>query len=294
MEIYVLDTNFQGMAGVTAVYLLIGPEGPVLIETGPASTIPAITAALANHGYVVADIQHILLTHIHLDHAGAAGWWAQQGAQLFVHAVGAPHLIDPSRLLASAGRIYGDRMDQLWGQTVPAPAEQVTAVSDGETIHVAGLSLTALDTPGHAFHHHVYRMGNIGFTGDAAGVFLPRTGLISLPAPPPEFHFELWQDTVRRLESERFEIIYPTHFGPLEEVTGHLRAFRTMMAESVEFIAKLHHAGVGRDAILAAYLAWNQERARFHGAAAQEVAKEELANPLQMSVDGILRYLSRK
>jgi hypothetical protein len=93
---------------------------------------------------------------------------------------------------------------------------------------------------------------------------------------------------------ERFEIIYPTHFGPLEGVASHLDAFRALMAESVEFIAKLQQAGVGRDAILAAYLAWNQERARLQGAAAQELVQEELANPMQMSVDGILRYLSRK
>jgi glyoxylase-like metal-dependent hydrolase (beta-lactamase superfamily II) len=294
MEIQILDTNFQGMAGVTAVYLVIGPQGPVLIETGPASTIPTIVTALAKHGYAVADIRQILLTHIHLDHAGAAGWWAQQGARIYVHPIGAPHLVDPSRLLASAGRIYGDRMEQLWGQTVQAPAGQVTAVSDGETIQAGGLSFTALETPGHASHHHAYRLGNIGFTGDAAGVCLPRTGLLSLPAPPPEFHFELWQNTVTRLELEKLEIIYPTHFGPLEDVAGHLNAFRAFMAESVEFVAKLHDAGAGREEILAAYVAWNHERARLHGAAAQELTQEELANPLQMSVDGILRYLGRK
>ena len=101
MKLHILDTHFQGMAQVTAVYLLVGPEGPVLVESGPGSTLPAIIKALDSHGFRPADIRHVLLTHIHLDHAGAAGWWAEQGAQLYVHHVGAPHLIDPSKLLLS-------------------------------------------------------------------------------------------------------------------------------------------------------------------------------------------------
>lgn len=294
MKIETLDTNFQGMAQVTAVYLVIGPIGPVLIDTGPGSTIANITAELARHGYAPANIKHVLLTHIHLDHAGAAGWWAQQGAQIYVHPIGAPHLIDPSRLLTSATHIYGDKMQQLWGQMIPIPGEKVTIVADGETVEVGGLSFVALDTPGHASHHYVYRLGEIGFTGDAAGVRLPQTGLVSLPAPPPEFQLEVWLETLKRLETARLETIYPGHFGLIEDVNEHLSAFRVLLTESVEFIAKLFQAGVGREAILAAYMAWNQERAHLHGAAARKRLQEELANPLTMSVDGILRYLRKK
>lgn len=294
MEIRTLDTNFQGMTGVTAVFLVIGPEGPVLVETGPGSTIPAITAALATYGYQSADIKHVLLTHIHLDHAGAAGWWAQQGAQLYVHPVGTPHLIDPSRLIASATRIYGEQMGPLWGEIIPAPAEKVTSVADGDTIQAGGLTFTALETPGHASHHHVYRLGDVAFTGDAAGVFLPQTGLISLPAPPPEFQHEVWQETIKRLESERFEIIYPTHFGRVMDVGGHLQRFRELLAKSVDFIAERFGAGESREEIIADYKGWNRERMAEHGAAVQEVTQEELANPMTMSVDGILRYLRKK
>lgn len=294
MEIRILDTNFQGMRGVTAVFLVIGPEGPVLVETGPGSTIPAITAALATHGYQPGDIKHVLLTHIHLDHAGAAGWWAQQGAQLYVHPVGAPHLIDPSRLIASATRIYGDRMGTLWGEIIPAPAEKVTAVADGDVIYVGGLSFKAIASPGHASHHHVYRLGDIAFTGDAAGVYLPKTGLISLPAPPPEFQHEVWLETIERLMAEKLKAIYPTHFGQVTKVAEHLQRFRALLDKSVDFIAERFEAGVGREEIIDDYKAWNRERMTDEGAAANEMVQEELANPMTMSVDGILRYLRKR
>lgn len=294
MEIRILDTNFQGMRGVTAVFLVIGPEGPVLVETGPGSTIPAITAALSTHGYQPGDIKHVLLTHIHLDHAGAAGWWAQQGAQLYVHPVGAPHLIDPSRLIASATRIYGDRMGTLWGEIIPAPAEKVTAVADGDVIYVGGLSFKAIASPGHASHHHVYRLGDIAFTGDAAGVYLPKTGLISLPAPPPEFQHEVWLETIERLMAEKLKAIYPTHFGQVTKVAEHLQRFRALLDKSVDFIAERFEAGVGREEIIDDYKAWNRERMTDEGAAANEMVQEELANPMTMSVDGILRYLRKR
>ena len=197
--IHTLDLLFQNVPQAIAAYLVIGPEGPLLVETGPGSTLQNLKAQLGRHGLAPQDIGQVLVTHIHLDHAGAAGWWGQQGAQIYVHHVGAPHLIDPSRLLASAARIYGDQMDTLWGPMLPTPAEKVTAVYDGDIIQAGGLEFLALDTPGHARHHHVYRLGNLAFTGDAAGIQLPDSRLIDLPAPPPEFELEVWQQTIDRL-----------------------------------------------------------------------------------------------
>ncbi len=171
------------------------------VETGPGSTLKNLLARLADYGYGPTDIDHVLVTHIHLDHAGAAGWWAQQGAQVYVHHVGAKHLIYPTKLLASAQRIYGDQLDSLWGETLPAPETQVTALYDGDQVEVGGLSITALDTPGHASHHHVYQLEDIAFTGDAAGIQIPGPYFVDLPAPPPEFNLELWQHTIERLLS---------------------------------------------------------------------------------------------
>ncbi len=202
MKIITIDLNTQNIPQTTAAYLVIGPEGAVLVDTGPASTKDRLAQQLGKHGYTFSDIKHVLLTHIHLDHSGAAGWLARAGAQLYVHDVGVPHLVDPSILLNSAGQIYGDRMDALWGETVAAPAERVTAVTDNEIIRVAGLEFIALDTPGHAWHHHTFRLGKIGFTGDAAGIHLPGFGIINLPAPPPAFKLDVWHKTLDRLENE--------------------------------------------------------------------------------------------
>lgn len=314
MNIHILDTHFQGMPQVTAVYLLAGPEGPVLVESGPGSTRAAVIDALADHGYRPGDVRHVLLTHIHLDHAGAAGWWAQQGAQLYVHHVGAPHLIDPSKLLASATRIYGDRMETLWGDILPAPAERVTPLHDGDVVSAGGLTFTALDTPGHAGHHHTYLIdtpdGGIAFTGDAAGVRLPRVEVVDLPAPPPEFHMETWLATLDKLEAVGASAFYPTHFGRVDDIHGHISALRTLMVDSVAFVSQRLadlRGGAGtavdesaalppplRSELLDDYIGWNRRRAASLGLSQAAVDGYELANPLFMSVDGILRYLRKR
>jgi glyoxylase-like metal-dependent hydrolase (beta-lactamase superfamily II) len=157
MKIHTLDLHFQNLDHAIAAYLVEGPDGYLLIETGPMSTLPALQARLAEHGLSAADVPDVLVTHIHLDHSGAAGWWGQQGARIYVHPMGTPHIIDPSRLWQSASRIYGEEMEALWGSVLPAPAEQVITVRDGEQIEAAGLTLSAIDTPGHAGHHHTYR-----------------------------------------------------------------------------------------------------------------------------------------
>lgn len=294
MNISVLDLNFLSLPDTIAAYLIQGPDGHVLVETGPASTLPVLREQLANHDLTTSDVKHVLVTHIHLDHSGAAGWLAQEGAQVYVHEVGAPHLIDPSRLLSSAGRIYGEHMDTLWGETVPAPAENVTAVKDGEKIEVAGLQFTAINTPGHAWHHHTYRLEDIGFTGDAAGIRLKTSGLVDLPAPPPEFKLEVWQATIERLLAQDFSAIYPTHFGRTEDVRGQLEALRTLMDASAEFVRLRMVAGEKRDAIVADYIAWNHARMRAHGLSDYAIEQYNAANPLSMSVDGIMRYWRKK
>ena len=207
MRIETLDLDFGRTPETIASFLVFGPDGPVLVESGPASTLPNLLTRLQEHGVTPADVRHVLVTHIHLDHAGAAGWWAQQGATVYVHPNGARHLIDPSKLLASAERIYQERMDELWGRTVPAPEDRVVIVEGDTTIEAAGLEFVAIDTPGHARHHHVYRLGDVAFTGDAAGVRLGERHWIDLPGPPPEFDLEAWKETLNRLRGEGFAAI---------------------------------------------------------------------------------------
>jgi glyoxylase-like metal-dependent hydrolase (beta-lactamase superfamily II) len=294
MQIQALDLAFQNVPKVTASYLVTGSAGPVLVETGPGSTLPTLKSRLAAAGYGTTDIRHVLVTHIHLDHAGAAGWWAQQGAQVYVHHIGAPHLIDPSRLLASASRIYGDQMQTLWGEMVPAPAERVVPLFDGDLIEVEGLTFTAMETPGHASHHHAYRLGDVAFVGDAAAIHLPELALVDLPAPPPEFNLEIWLATVERLEMESCSIIYPTHFGPLVEWRHHLGLLTDLMKEAAEFVRVRMEKVFERDDIVHDYVSWQRERANESKVDEEAFHRYEVVNPLYMSVDGIMRYWQKK
>ena len=292
--IHILDLNFQNVPNTIASYLIIGPDGPVLVETGPGSTTETLVSKLSEHGYRPSDIKHILVTHIHFDHAGSAGWWALQGAQVYVHHFGARHLIAPEKLIASATRIYGDKMDTLWGAILPAPAEKITELHDGDTVDVAGLSFQVIETPGHARHHHVFRLGNIAFTGDALGIALPNATMKDLPAPPPEFDKEAWHETLNHLESERFETVYPTHFGPVDDVQGQIDGIRQLLDESAEFVKERMDKGLERDDLVDTYIAWNQDRARSAGLNEAQIHQYHTANPLDMSVDGIIRYWKKK
>ncbi|MCB8982639.1 MAG: MBL fold metallo-hydrolase [Ardenticatenaceae bacterium] len=294
MNLYTLDLNFQNVPQTIASYLIVGPDGPVLVETGPGSTLTNLLAELQRHGFKPEDVRHVLVTHIHLDHAGAAGWWAQHGAQVYVHHVGAPHLINPDRLLQSATRIYGDKMDTLWGDFLPSPAERVTAVYDGDVIDVAGLQFTAIESPGHARHHHVYRLGDIAFTGDAAGIHLPDMPMIDVPAPPPEFELEVWEATVDRLLAENFTTLYPTHFGAVNNPAEHLTALKGLMGETAVYIKTQLDAGLERDDLVDAYNHWNRTRARQAGMNDMAIHQYETSNPWYMSVDGISRYWRKR
>ena len=290
MQIHTLDLNFLDTPRVIAAYALTGPGGVALIESGPGSTLPALLAGLAAHGIRPADVRDVLLTHIHLDHAGAAGWWARQGAVIHVHPLGAPHLIDPARLLDSARRIYGDQMEQLWGEFLPAPAGKVHVVHDGDLVTAAGLEIRAVETPGHARHHHAYQIGDLAFTGDAAGVRLPGQTWIAIPAPPPEFELDAWQATLARLAALNLARIYPTHFGEVSDPAEHFARFGPLMLESAGLVRDLMAAGGTRETILDRYTAWYEARAEAAGVDGATREYYSRVNNLPMSVDGMMRY----
>lgn len=295
MQIETLDLRFQGTPGVIAAFLVRGPDGAVLIETGPASTLPTLLAELERRGLAPEDIPDVLVTHIHLDHAGAAGWWAQRGSRVHVHPVGAPHLIDPSKLLKSAGRIYGDRMQTLWGETVAAPAERVAIVEDGAVLRLAGLEIEVLETPGHAWHHHVYRVGEVAFTGDAAGIQLVGSTWVDLPAPPPEFDLERWRETLDRLERLELRTLYRTHFGPGSDVPAELARFRRVLEQGAEWVREMARAEVPREAMIDDFGRRMQGLAGDEGIDDSDMLRAyELANPRSMSVDGIARYWRKR
>lgn len=294
MRIETVDLEFQGTPHVIAAFVLRGEAGPVLVETGPGSTLPALRRGLARLGIETGSIRHVLVTHIHLDHAGAAGWWARAGATVYVHPAGARHLIDPAKLIASASRIYGDRMDTLWGEVLPAPAERVVRIADGETVAVEGIEIQALATPGHAGHHHVYRIGEIAFTGDAAGIRLPDCDWIDLPAPPPEFDREAWRTTLDRLRDAGLTTVYRTHFGASSTAAADLDRFEQVLEHGTEHVREMLQQGMDRAEMIGRFEAAMRRQAQELGISDDDLRAYELANPRAMSVDGIARYWSKR
>jgi glyoxylase-like metal-dependent hydrolase (beta-lactamase superfamily II) len=294
LDVVPLDLNFLGHRQTIASFLVRGPGGALLVETGPGSTLPALQRALSELGLAAGDIHDVLLTHIHLDHAGAAGWWARQGATIHAHYVGAPHLAQPERLLTSAKRIYGDLMEPLWGEFLPVPQARLRSLRDGDVVEAAGLRFTALDTPGHASHHMVYVIGDLGFAGDLGGVRRPGIRHVRLPTPPPEFDRAAWLASIERVRARGLARIYLTHFGHVDDVDGHLGLTAGLVREYSDQVRQALERGADRDAVMADFAAWEQARLEADGVPASEWPVYADIGPLGMTVDGLIRYWQKQ
>jgi len=293
-SVYTLDLNFMGIDGAIASYLIPHSNGAILVECGPGSTIPALEAELHKFGYAVGDITDVLLTHIHLDHAGAAGWFAQKGANIYVHPVGAPHLLDPGKLLSSAARIYGDMMETLWGEFLPVPPERIQIPEDNEVIEINDLQFRTLDTPGHANHHYAYVYENVCFSGDIGGVRISGTHHLRLPMPPPELILEKWGESYARLKHEfslgRFTRIAPTHFGIYPDPAWHLEALSAALDAVKQWLETVMPADPSIDSLNRQYSEWSHQRALNDGLPDETIDAYETANPTWMSAYGLQRY----
>ena len=216
----------HGAPGIVACYLLDTDDGPALFDCGPTTCIPALKTGLAERGLQLGDVGHLLLSHIHLDHAGAAGVLVREHPALQVHvsSVGAPHLIDPSRLESSARRLYGDAFDELWGELAPIPSENVHEVGDEV------LGLACFPTPGHAWHHVSFLDGDgTLYAGDAAGVRLSDGQFVMPPCPPPEFDLEAWEESIRAIERHAPARLALIHFGLFDDVQEHIASLRATL-----------------------------------------------------------------
>jgi len=262
----------------------------VLIESGPGSTLAALQAGLAQEGLSASDITHVLLTHIHLDHAGAAGWLAKQGAEIYVHPIGAPHMLNPEKLIASATRIYGDRMESLWGEFLPVPEDQIKIPNDAEEIVIGDLRFIPINTPGHAEHHYVYLFEDIAFCGDVGGVRIPGYQYLRVPMPPPELHLERWHASVNRLRKEKPSRIAPTHFGIFDDVEWQLREVEKGLDSAARWLEETMTSEPPIDQLRQSFTDWMMKEGEQIGLDADVVKAYELANPLGMSADGLLRY----
>ena len=249
-----IDLHHQGVERVIGAYLVETSDGLAVFDCGPASALPALEAGLRERGVGLADVRHLLLSHIHLDHAGAAGAIVREHPRIQVHvsAIGAPHLVDPSRLEASARRLYGSAFDELWGELAPVPEENIHVVG-GEAV-----GLACFPSPGHASHHvcFAHEDGTL-YAGDAAGVRIAPSRLVLPPTPPPDIDVAAWYATLDELERRAPKQLALVHFGVFDDIGRHLSELRDRLGEweqivengatQDEFVERVH-AGLGERA----------------------------------------------
>jgi glyoxylase-like metal-dependent hydrolase (beta-lactamase superfamily II) len=292
-NIIALDLNFQGIPETIASYLIPHSQGAILIESGPGSTLLELEIHLAKFKFTFADVTHVLLTHIHLDHAGAAGWLARQGAQIYVHEVGAPHMLNPEKLIRSATRIYGDLMHTLWGEFLPVPEKKLTILAGDGEFEIHGKHFNYLDTPGHSFHHLAYIFEDTCFSGDVGGVRLPGPPYLRLPTPPPEFNIESWRETIAKLKTANFSRIAPTHFGIYEDAAWHLNALEQTLNDVERWMEASLPSIHKREALRDLFAQWEYARYEAFGLEENILHAYSLAMPLGMGADGIWRYWNK-
>ncbi|WP_395730674.1 MBL fold metallo-hydrolase [Prosthecobacter sp.] len=293
MRIHTLDLRFIGIPGLIASYLIESGGEYALIETGPGSTLETLRGAIREVGVDEAAIKKVFVTHIHLDHAGAAGWFAQQGATVYCHPNAARHLIDPSKLIDSARMVYAELMEKLWGDMLPAPADRVVALQDKESVRLGEIEITAWDTPGHARHHHAFIIGDVCFAGDVAGMRLEYSRYLSVTAAPPQFDPVAYAQSLDRLMAANFKTLYLTHFGAVTDVEWHLSTYRQRVMEVYERVAADFQAGVSVEENRHNYAAAEHSIAMQAGVSEELWRKGEDANVTSMCADGVRLYCEK-
>jgi glyoxylase-like metal-dependent hydrolase (beta-lactamase superfamily II) len=271
-----IDLHHQGHERTIGSYLLDTADGPAIFDCGPATTVAALKVGLARQGLELLDVRHLLLSHIHLDHAGAAGALVREHPSLQVHVseIGAPHLVDPSRLERSARRLYGDSFDTLWGGLEPVPEENVKVVAENV------LGLECFPTPGHASHHVCYldRDGTL-YAGDAAGVRITPGRYVMPPTPPPEIDVDRWQQTIEEIERRAPERLALVHFGVFDDVQRHLAELRLELYDWADHV----RGGASEDE----FVTYVRTELRDAG---EPLADYDVAMPLWQSYRGLKRW----
>ncbi len=292
-----LDLEFQGLPEVIGSFAFHGTDGFGLVEIGPTTTLDRLLTSIEAFGGLD-RLTAVVVTHVHLDHAGGVGKLLRMAPSVrcFVHRVGAPHLVEPSKLLASAKRIYGDDMERLWGEVVPAPESQVAPVEDGDRIELGGTSLRVVYTPGHASHHIALydEERSALLTGDAAGVRLDRFFHVRPPTPPPDVDLDEWKRSVQKMLDLEPDRLLLTHFGVQErDLPEHFEQLLDRLKRWAGMVREGMIEGVDRNSLVDRMRAEGDEALRAAGGSDVALRQYELANPYGMSVDGLIRYWER-
>ena len=293
IKIHTIDLSFLGLKEAIASFLIETSNGPILIETGPHSTFQNLSKEIEKLGFSINEIKHVFLTHIHLDHAGAAWAFAEKGAKVYLHPFGARHMADPSKLMASAKMIYQEKMDELWGEMKRIPENQLIQVKHEEVIEIGSLKIKSLHTPGHASHHIAWQIDDVIFTGDVAGVKIEK-GPVQPPCPPPDISIEKWLDSIKIIKKEKPSKLYLTHYDAIENVEEHLDELTVMLKDWSEFVKAQWEKGLTNEEIVPLFVAHTRKQLEAAGLGSAEIAQYEAANPSWMSVAGLVRYWTKK
>jgi len=291
--IHLIDALHLGTPHVVCVALVeCGPAELMLVDSGPESVFQNVVEGVRKLGFDPAHVRHLLASHIHLDHTGGAWRWANEfGTRIYAHPKGAPHLVDPSKLVSSATRIYGEKLGYLWGAAGPIREEQVVAVEEGTKLRFGSKEIDVLYTPGHAPHHNSYWLEGerTVFAGDVAGVRIPGGPAIP-PFPPPDIHLETWKaslDKIRRLNPASLHI---THWGRIDRPKQTLDALEERLFSWAEWMRQRMIEGKSESEMVTEFEQFTSEQLLANGTPKELLATYEQADPASMSVGGLTRY----
>lgn len=293
-----ISLPFQDEEEIIGSYLLAGNDELALVDPGPGSTLEALLEGIHSTGFDPQDLTHILVTHVHLDHSGVVGSLARRvsRAQVFVHSQGAPHLRDTSKLVASAQRIYGDRMQQLWGEIEPVPEERLHVLEGGDVINIAGQRMEVHYTPGHAVHHIVFFDVHSGelFAGDVAGVRLQGIDFVRPPTPPPDLDLEAWSASLDLLKRLRPDVLYIGHYGAVTNIAPHLASLRERLYGWGDFVLHAMNEGKSEEEIIALLIKQANPELERVTRTFRDVVRYDIATNYPMTVQGYMRYWRKK
>ena len=295
MIVHTLDLQFLDTPGSIAAFAIPDVEGDglTLVECGPYSCHEALLGALRERRLEPKNVHTVLLTHIHFDHAGAAWWWAKQGSTIHVHPRGHRHLVSPERLYTSAKQIYGDRMEELWGEMRPIEETSVIAIDDREQLRLGGRRWTAHHTPGHASHHIAWQLDQTLFTGDVGGCRIG-SGPVVPPCPPPDIDPVAWHTSIARMRSLGAHQFYLTHFGPVDGVDAHLTELGDRLDRYLSWIEPYYRDGTPAATIVPLFKRYVTDELTAAGVSGADLLAYLAANPPYMSVVGLLRALKQR
>jgi glyoxylase-like metal-dependent hydrolase (beta-lactamase superfamily II) len=289
---------FLGEHEIIGSYLLAGENELAIIDPGPASMLEELLASIRAAGFDPQEVTHILDTHVHLDHAGATGSLVRllPRAQVYVHSKGAPHLVDTSKIVASASRIYGERMQMLWGKIESTPDERLHTIEGGDILKVAGRRIEVHYTPGHAIHHVIFFDAHSGelFAGDVGGVRLPGVDYVRPPTPPPDLDLEAWSDSISLVRNLRPDVLYLGHFGAVKDIAQHIGRLRENLSAWGDFVLDAMRKGKDEAEIIAMLIEKTQPELQRAAHDAHALQRYEIASNYAMTVQGYMRYWTKK